>query len=196
LCSLSDSVAWPAGVALLLTAVAVRLLFEVRRCRLATVALATSASFFLLAWAAECAWFIDVSDVTRPLVHRGSWLVGYVFVLATFLLYARHVMLEIEGLIALAPAKAKRRKTKPPARDKTDSPSAEPSHKPALQLRTDLDAVAKPATASAQRSPAGPVVNKTIAAAANPSLSAHELAGRGLSRAERRRLRRDARMAG
>lgn len=192
LCSLSEAALWPAVLGTVLVASGIRLLVEVRKCRLAAIALVASAASFLLAAAVDRAWLEGISDANKPLVERGSWLMGYVFVLAMFLLYARYVLLAIEGLIVVAPARPKRAKAKPAETSKeraVDSPQ-----KSVPQLRTDLDPVEKAASA-----PRGSQLNsapaRSAAAPANPSARIEHSNHGSPSRAERRRLRRDAKMA-
>jgi hypothetical protein len=186
-CSLSDRAVWPAVLGTVLSASGIRLLFEVRKSRLAATALAASAASFLLAAAVDRDWLAEISAANKPLAERGSWLVGYVFLLAMFLLYARHVVLEIEGPVVPAPAKPKRSKAKPPA---------EPHQKPVSQPRTDLDPVEKAIPASAStRLQLATAADRSSAAPASSSSSAQPANHGSLSRAERRRLRREDRMA-
>lgn len=193
MCSVADSVIWPASVGTLLTAAAIRLFVEVRRCRLAASTLVASAGCFLIAAAVEHDLFVEFTLSNKPLVERGSWLVGYVLVLATFLWYARHVLLEIEGVVALAPAKRRRPKARASSSSRPEKSSTESAPKPSLHLRSDLDPVEKPSVGSGVSSVRMGVHQGT---SAHSSVSVNEANGRGLSRAERRRMRRDARMAG
>lgn len=175
---------WPITLGVLLTIVAVRLLLEMRRCRLAVMGLLASTAAFVVA---TCVTFdvISVSELQQPLVMRGSWLVGYVLSLATLLLYARHVTLEIEGRIAAAPRRPKRKKVKAAAKT---SQTEEPSQKSRTRT-TDLDDAPTPAHTS--RLQIGSQRNKP---AANDDEDVVE-GGSKLSRADRRRMRRE-RMAG
>ena len=194
MCSVADSVVWPASVGTVLTAAAIRLFFEVRRSRLAASTLVASAGCFLIAAAVEHDLFVEFTLANKSLVERGSWLVGYVLVLATFLWYARHVLLEIEGVVALVPAKRRRPKAKPGSSGKPEKSSTEPAPKPSLHLRSDLDPVEKPSVGSAVASVRMGVHQGNRSA--QSSAQRHRSSRPGLSRAERRRMRRDARMAG
>ena len=193
LCSVADAVLWPASVGAVLAAVAIRLFFEVRRCRLATVALVASVGCFLTAAAVDHDLFLEFTSENRPLVQRGSWLIGYVLVLTTFLCYTRHVLLEIDGVVALVPAKARRRKVKSASSTKPETSSNETVAKPALHVRSDLEEVEKPASAT----PAASLrMGTPPVSSASPTTQMHQSNSRALSRTERRRMRRETRMAG
>lgn len=182
--SVRSGVLWPIIISLVAMAIGTRLYFEIRRCRWAVAALAAAACGFLIAATAGQDWPVKWG-VGKPLVVHGSWLSAYAFVLATFLLYARHVQLEVSGAI-VAPEKPKRASAKAQKSPAAQSQGVEPTSKPALRLRTDLD----------------PVESSTVdtdarildAARANPSAIAASNPQKHLSKSERRRLRRDARM--
>lgn len=195
--SLSAAVVWPATWAVVLITAGIRLSVEVRRCKTAIALLVFSVGCFLLAAAVEQGWPAALADEGRPLLHRGSWLVGYVCVLATFLVYARHVLLELDGRVAPAAAKRKRLKSKPTAEAAPAKPLTEPAAKPALHLRTDLDPVeSRSAAAGSVRPSANPSASKSATSQSTSPLARNDANDRGLSRAERRRLRRESRMAG
>ena len=187
---------WPAIVGSVLTAIGIRLLVEVRKCRVAILALSLSAASLILTASLEHGWPISVSEVNKPLAERGCWLVGYVFLLATLLVYARRVLLEIEGLVVLAPMKSKQPKAKPAASRASETLTNHPSPKPTLHLRSDLEPVEKPASGDSQARPQLSWASQRPAATpANSSVSRAEEGSRVLSRTERRRLRREAKMA-
>jgi hypothetical protein len=110
--------------------------------------------------------------------------VGYVLTVTAFLLYTRHVIREIEGLVVMPPAKPHRSKKKP-ADEPSKPAEARTKHEPS---RTDLDPVA----VTAPRSFSQP--SRTVAPCDDEEddSSRADEPGR-LSRAERRRLRREAR---
>ena len=150
------------------------------------------AVLFLLAAMVDGANLIEVSQANKPLVERGSWLVGYVFILAVFLLYSRHVLLEIEGPMAVAPSRPKRSKAKPDVPAASEKRASDPPHKPSAQVRTDLDGVEKAAAAPTRLQINAPAAKPRVA----PATAADDRDNHGsLSRAERRRLRRDAKRA-
>lgn len=185
-CSLDANVVWNSCGALLLVAAALRLLIEVRHSRPAVAAWTASGVALLMSAAMASPW-LEVVVVAFPPAARACWLVGYVFVLATLLLYARFVRLQIEGLAAL-PKRARKVRVKPAEPEPAAAP-AKP--RPALQLRTDLDPApaAMPATRHSQ--PASAKHDESDRA----TLSVEDHSGSGLSRAERRRMRRQTRGA-
>jgi hypothetical protein len=198
LVSISDAILWTATACTLLGAAGVRVFFEVRRCRLAAATWMLAALAFAAAVCVDRGWPLVISQVDKPLVERGLGLVGYVLVLATFLLYARHVLLEIEGLITMAPKRPKRVKAKTASQSDREQPTSGVPARPAPQLRTDLDPVEKTASPhAATRLQISTASARPIAVQATGSRSAAEqqAAHQALSRSERRRLRREAKMA-
>jgi hypothetical protein len=190
----SEALVWPSIVATVLAIAGVRILLEVRRCRTAVGLLAAGGVSFLAAAATSHGWLERVSPASGPLVERGSWLIGYVALLATFLAYARYVMLEIDGKIVVVPAAPRKRKVKPAASADADEAWVEPPRK-AASVRTDLDSAPVAASPPPARTPppAASAPKPTPAAVASTvATSGHGT--RPLSRAERRRLRREARM--
>ena len=186
-CSLEVTTVWPVFVGVTLTAIGIRLLFELRRSPLATLSLAVSAAGFLLAAVIDWNWLVEVSEANKPLAVRGSWLIGYVFLLATFLLYARHVVLEIEGVVVAPRPKRKRAKVKAAAEEAVEGVSAHPPQKSSTR-RSDLDPVERPAPA------AGGLyfkIDSDTSSSARDDKTNHG----PLSRADRRKLRREAKMA-
>jgi hypothetical protein len=190
--SVRDDILWPAILGIIAAAVGLRLFFEIRRCRSAIGALAGGILSFLFATAADQGWPIAWNSASLPFWSCGSWLVGYVFVLTAFLLYARHVQLDVEGSLVVR-NRRKRRAAESPhdADDRTEQPEA--PRKPALRLRTDLDpleAAAGNVAASSRSTPA-----KVMPPGGNSATDDGQQSTGHLSRAERRRLRREARMA-
>jgi hypothetical protein len=178
LCGLDNAVVWPLVVTVVLVAVLLRLKIEVRRCRAAIWALGATTTAFLTAAACYYGWFIEPPETVQPMVLRGAWLTGYILMLAAFLLYARHVVREIDGLIVVRPAKAKRRKSK---FRRTDPPEETPPAPHRHTSRTDLDDV--------EKSHGGYSTSRGRSEDSDES----DGGNRGLSRAERRRLKREAR---
>jgi hypothetical protein len=168
--SLRNDLLLPATVGLIAAGLCVRLFFEIRRCPWATASLVTCALCFVVA--AIAAWNRPAAD-ERWLLVKASWLAGHVLILATFLLYSRHVQLDVTGRIAV---RTRRKESPPVTRPSEDSESDEAAAKPAIRLRTDLDPIESPA--------ADPPRSESVMPLA-----------RHLSKAERRRLRREARMA-
>jgi hypothetical protein len=182
--SLAESLVWAGILALVFLSAGVRLAFEMRKCRPAVGALVAAGCCFVIAALMHDTRLVEISSANLPLASRGSWLSGYVLVLTSFLLYARHVIAQIEGRAILAPAKPRRAKVRKVGRDASDA--APP--KVELHVRTDLDPVEKSSAPSA-------AIPMRSAANSRQATSDGQSAP-GMSRADRRRLRRDARMAG
>ena len=120
LCGLAEGVIWPSVLAIVLIVLGIRMFLEIRACHAALATLSLAAAAFLAAAAVDLGWVVSLSDQAKPLVARGCWLAGYVFILATFLMVARHVLLEIEGVI-VRPHKPKRHKAKHPPASQSDA---------------------------------------------------------------------------
>jgi hypothetical protein len=179
-CGLAEGVLWPSVLAIVLAALGIRMFLEIRACRAALATLSLAAAAFLAAAAVDLGWVISLSDQAKPLIARGCWLAGYVLMLATFLMVARHVLLEIEGVVVRS-HKPKRHKAKHPTASESDS--APP---PAPHFRIDLELLPPSSNAASSSSRSQSGTNKSQATNSN------ELTGRVLSRAERRRLRKEA----
>jgi hypothetical protein len=164
-------VVWPATVTLLSAAIGVRLFFEMRRCAWAIGSLIVCSICFLLAGVAAWDWPLAGGEGNR-LFAQASWLVGHVFMLATFLLYSRHVQLDATGRTSARSRSKESQVTRASEGLESDGRGVAP----ALRLRTDLDPVESPTVDVPRAEPASP-------------LAKH------LSKAERRRLRREARLA-
>jgi hypothetical protein len=175
-------IVWPANVAILLALVALRLAIEIRRCTAGLVAMVAAGSCFAFSASVYHAWPVTWDAATMPLWARGSWLLGYVLVLTTLLLYSRYVQLEVTGQ-AITPAKPKRRK-KVADEEATEQPAP---RKPALKLRTDLDPV-QTSTAPAAESKSSHVATSTR--------DEEHSSRSSLSRADRRKMKQERRMAG
>jgi len=181
--SLAEPLVWAGILALVFMVVGVRLAIEMRRCRPAVCALVAAGCCFVVTALVHDPRLVEISQANLPLASRGSWLAGYVLVQTAFLLYARQIIAEIEGRAVLAPVKPRRSKNRSSGKNGSGATS-----KPDLHVRTDLDPVEKSPTSSAAI-PMRPTSNPR-------ETSASQSAAGGLSRADRRRLRRDARMAG
>ena len=188
--SLRNEVLWPTTVALIALAMGVRLFFEIRHCRSAVATLAGATLCFVFGAACNHGWPIAATDAGKPLLAYGGWLIGHVLLLATFLFYARHVQLEVTGVLAVR-TRPKRSKAKRLATDESTAESSDLPAKPALRLRTDLDPVGASREDESSRSMPASSASKFASGAVSsePPLKQH------LSRAERRRMRRESRMA-
>jgi hypothetical protein len=170
--SLRSEVLWPAGLGLVGAAIGMRLYFEMRKCPWTIMMLVACALCFGVAAAA--AWHRgDGAADGKWLLARGGWLTGHVLVVATFLLYSRYVQLDLTGRID---ARNRRKESSGTSGTAEEQQSGHAAAKPTLRLRTDLDPVESHAVAAARSEDVMPPA-------------------RHLSKAERRKLRRESRMA-
>jgi hypothetical protein len=102
---------WSGIVAVITTAVAVRLALEMRACRLAVVSLIVALACYAARQAAELNWILEVPDVFRVMATAGLGLIGNVHLFLALCLYSRHVYRDARGEVA-----PKARKSSPPAR--------------------------------------------------------------------------------
>lgn len=189
---------WIMAYGLVLGVLGIRLLVEVRSCR-------TSTTFFVLAglsWLSAIFWQLDLivpaSGARSVMVEEGCEMLGNLFLLTALAVHARHVLLDIEGLL---PTSGKRRKKKAKAepaaaeasassaskrddlsasRTTATSPAASGSAKPAAGGASSVDK----RTSTTPSKPASSESTRRVDAAEDP------LAKNRLSRADRRAQRR------
>jgi hypothetical protein len=93
-------VLWWLGLsALVMSYVAVRLLFEMRGCRVSTASLIGAALAYTVVGAARLELDLAVEPATIALMAACGWLFGHVLFVFSLLWYARHTVLDIQGLI-------------------------------------------------------------------------------------------------
>jgi len=169
----------------LATLAVVRLTCEIWRSRWAVFLLLIAGTMFTASLVAQVGPWLTVENVEAVLIWRGIWLAGYVMFAATLATYLRRVTLEIEGLVAVTSAAPKRRKLK--TKKKADAPATElridPAHAAPARPRTDLDAPKEPV----QR----PQLAANSGATSRPAATG-PMSHRMMSRAERRKLKREA----
>ncbi len=90
---------WVIFYLLVLGAVGSRLLVDMRSCRLALVALAGAAAAHCLAVAVRLGWMLPPIGNQEVMFVAGAEMAGNLMLLATMLFYARHVLLDAEGLL-------------------------------------------------------------------------------------------------
>jgi hypothetical protein len=187
-CGLDGLLVWPIAFGIVLAGMGVRLLIEVWRSRASAGVLTAGGMCMLTAWLVDFGCLSTADDVRNAAISGGSWLGGYVLLASTLLLYTRHVNREIDGLVALTARKKKPRKAAVAPNEK--SLRVDPPQKPSPKLRTDLE---PPRISPSQSSRASQDDEEDDDEAdtrgSHVSLNA---ARNGLSRAERRRLRREA----
>jgi hypothetical protein len=191
------------GIALYL---AVRLILETRRAPLALLVFLLSA--ISLAFPMFLSQQIEIFDSPSHAVlfRSGAQLSGYFLLLTGTMLFARHVMLDVEGKVPDRKVKKRKAAAKKANAGKavaaqgevaTPAPKAFPTPqqkaKAPVTIRNDLDSKPRPA----------PLAPKSTYALQRPVVSSHadvedpEPQGdlRHLSRAERKRLKREAKLA-
>jgi hypothetical protein len=187
--SLDARIAWTITTLCVYALAWVRLLFEIRRSHAALVAMALVACTQLIAVLLGRGWLAVGDEGLRVPLAQALWHVGYVWLFLAITCYARQVSMDVTG--GAVQAKPKRTKVaKQEPRNKVES-------KPPLQLRTDLDPVERKATPIETDDQDEDVVRlETATRPANRIARPGEQQPHMTSKAERRRLRREARMAG
>ncbi|HEY1599673.1 MAG TPA: hypothetical protein VGG64_08730 [Pirellulales bacterium] len=138
---------WVGFYALVVGGITLRLVFELRSCISSLVALTISGVTFATALAAHFGFLPPNVAEYGVLIEEGCEMGGSLLLLFSMCLYARHVILDSQGLVAAKPAKApKEAKAEAAAgrrslwgrKEKVDQPhaSVRPSSK-----RSDLDSV-------------------------------------------------------
>ena len=108
-------------------------------------------------------WLNFVPAENHWAVARSLWLAAYVFLLGTLLIYARYVILEIEGKVAVKVAAARKVKRKKPVHKETEATESEaprkelvPEHahvrSPAATLKLATAAESRPSNTMTMRS--------------------------------------------
>jgi hypothetical protein len=207
--SSSEAWLWGGGCAAVLGLAGLRLAVEVRHCHLAASSLLLAAMSFTLAIAVHLGGIVGLEASGAVMLKAGARMVGQLLVWWSVVAYARHVVLDADGLLPVVLRKArpkKPKKVKPPADEKASSSSAmvDPPQKPKPHTapRTDLDPVHKTVTSSTRTATAEPTKKELPARpalAVKAAVSRDDDDGdedtsdqRGLTRAERKRLRREA----
>jgi hypothetical protein len=205
-------------LAVMLCGFAVRLLVEMWRCRAACSALACAAGLLTASVAIQVEWIAVDNVMRQTMLASGLQMLGHLGLLAALMLYARHVILDVEGLLPIRVKKVKVKKpkaAKKPARpvaEDSDKPAVDPPqkvNKPHVPAKTDLEPATAPAAvhrhAAATKppvaSPARPAPTPAAKVATPvPSASSDDddedddsPANRGMSRADRKKLRRQMR---
>lgn len=218
LCGVPESIGLLAVVGLLVCYLTVRAVLETRRSLATLASVVLSGGLLSVAAAMGRQRFgIESADVAI-LVRSGMQLTGCLFLLLAAMFYSRHVMLDVEGKLAPAkPRPPKPAKVKPPRTRKVktdlDAPTSaledtrkiaiDPPQKPKPHITAHMPE-AQPAAkgASVTRSPAGPLAAKLQAARSNRATEDDDDETdedtndpRSLSRAERKRLKREAKLA-
>jgi hypothetical protein len=214
---------WTLGVAACWGLLTARTLFEMRRCVLASLMLATAAAALIAGPAIAGALTPGLPGAQSVMLTGGLRLVGHLCLLSAVALYARHVILEAEGLVKSRARKRPRgekskRRVKATADDDAEPGIASPTGgaaKPRVAgpPRTDLETGKASAQSAGQPSAQSSTQARPVTAARSDfadrqpprphSLERREPAGdeddqrdsSGLTRAERKKLKRQQRQA-
>lgn len=111
------SVYWIGAYGLLLGVVGVRLLLDMRECRLSTTALLAAGSCYAVAVVTQLGWILPESGARGVMLEEGCEMVGNLLLLTAMTLHARYVILEAEGVL---PQRAVRKKPEKKAEVKND----------------------------------------------------------------------------
>ncbi|MBI2826266.1 MAG: hypothetical protein HYX69_16415 [Planctomycetia bacterium] len=96
---------WIGIYGLLIGGVGLRLLFEMRDCRLSTAVLVAAAAAFAVALAAHLARLPAVEGEHRVMVEEGCEMAGSLLLLLSMCLHVRYVNMDAQGLLAARPRK-------------------------------------------------------------------------------------------
>jgi hypothetical protein len=192
--AISAEFAWLCVAAVTSTGVALRLGIEMRRSKGAVAMLVSALTFYAIAAAVQLAWLPLVGDLA---LHAGvtATLLAQGLIWTTSLVYARYVYLDAQGLLVSKPPRAKESQPAKSAEGKKadDKTTADPSPTVAAkQVRIDAPHTPSPAAKPA----GGPLKAAMISAATNrsPAESPANETDRRMSKAERKRLRKQGRL--
>jgi hypothetical protein len=90
---------WVIAYFFLLGGVGIRLLIDMRHCRLSTASMAMVALGYALAIAARLGWILPETGAKGIMFKEGAEMVGNLFLLLAMSLHARYVILDAEGLL-------------------------------------------------------------------------------------------------
>ena len=93
------SIWWVAPYFFLLGAVGSRLLVDMWECRLSSAALLTAAACYVLAVVTQLQWILPESGARGVMLEEGAEMLGNWLLFLAMGLYARHVILDAEGLL-------------------------------------------------------------------------------------------------
>ncbi len=198
--SLAPAWLWTAASATIWGLLAMRVLVEMSGSMLAGFALLT-ATIDLLGLATLSLWSPwNLESRQAVMAIAGLQMLGHGLLLGSVVLYARHVILEAEGRITRAAKKAPRpaKRKKMTAESKQEAKAAaESNHKPAhaTPTRTDLDPAQRPSPAKTQTLRHDPAEDRRSHSSSDDDDDDSDDDNRSLTRAERKRLRRQQRQS-
>jgi hypothetical protein len=172
---------WLAPIVLVAGWIGLRLVFEIAESRSACGLTLLAGISYALAAAGALGWSITALGASADALAGALPLVGHTLILAALMVYARYVVLDVQGLIEHKPRRP--------------AASAAKARKPAAKTATPAAPAVTSAPAAKAPSPQPkPAAAASTAAAASWSEADEddedESAGRRLSKAERKRLRK------
>lgn len=119
----AGTLCWLLPAVLAFGAISLRLAVEMRRCRLASTFILLAAACWIVALTGRLDYLPAASHQILTMITGGAELGGHVLLLTAIALYARHVVLDAEGQIPPRPAKKSKqpRRAKPQASTRSSS---------------------------------------------------------------------------
>jgi len=180
------SIWWVGAYALVLGAVGIKLVLDMRECIASTALLVLAGAAYAAAVVTQLNWILPDSGARGVMLEEGLEMGGNVLLLLSMMAHARHVILEIEGVVK---PRKKKEKDKPEKAKAAEGPEPvktgwfrrakiDPPHGVAAPAgrTSDLDPVAK--SAKAASSAFRPTAETTDASAGYGSSSVKKVAGR------------------
>lgn len=214
-CGVAEQYGLWAALGIVATYLTVRLILETRRSPGTLMTLLLAAALFAAPRLLPVS-LLGLEAASHEVLFRvGTFLAGCLLLLTATMAFARHVLLDVEGKLPerkrKAPKSARPRKAKSSKIEGTDDKSstskvtADPPQKPKphLGVRTDLDAAPKPAPVPRPTFVPSKPTPQPVARRADDDDDSEEDADedrqstdlRHLSRADRKRLKREAKLA-
>jgi hypothetical protein len=161
---LADGALWWIAVwGSILAVLSLRLVLELRECRPAQVAIAGTSLLWVVGLAIDYGWFPAIPLRHAATAAIGCRLLGQITLLLGIGVYARHVLLDAEGLLTHRPSRPRREKpAKKPKAEKQSATQTAPAAESAKKT-SRVDPPHKPAVPVSQQ--AGPVWSRDRAAA-------------------------------
>lgn len=161
------SVWWIGAYGLLLGIVGLRLILEMRTCRVSTAALVACAACYITAVLAQLGWIMPGSGAMGVMLEEGCEMVGNLFLVVSMGLHARYAILVAQGVI---PAPSHRPAEKPAKKTvKSEQSAANAAPKKGWFRRSTDQAPASTPAASSKRSDLAAVEKTTSTAASSAS---------------------------
>jgi len=193
-CTLTEAQLWGIVAGIAAGVLVLRLLFEMRDSKLSLAALVAATACLTGEAALEHGW-ISVTEGLNSIVLASSLrMTGHLLLFFALMVYARHVVRDVAGLVPARERKVKRRKASKPAPDKeaAASVSVDQAHKPRPHFSTssDLKSVRDDDEPRSSQPARGVATATRSATATAREEVATAVDTRGMTRAERKRLRR------